>query len=110
MMVMKDMMTFMSKQPAPILSLNVADAKRRFSELLGRVGYGSATVLITRRGRPMAKLVPPGEPASVGGLAEVAGWLDDDDPFFANIDTIVTQRLRHRPRILGKSQRRGSRK
>ena len=39
-------------------AVNVADAKRRFSDLLGRVAYGRETILITRRGRPMARLVP----------------------------------------------------
>ena len=37
--------------------VNVAEAKRRLSELIGRVAFGGAPVLITRRGRPMAKLV-----------------------------------------------------
>ena len=40
-------------------SVNVAEAKKRLSDLLGRVAYGGETVLITRRGRPMARLVPP---------------------------------------------------
>jgi prevent-host-death family protein len=40
-------------------SLNVAEAKKQFSDLLGRVAYGGETILITRRGKPMAKLVPP---------------------------------------------------
>ncbi len=39
-------------------SLNVAEAKKRFSDLLGRVAFGGETILITRRGNPMAKLVP----------------------------------------------------
>jgi prevent-host-death family protein len=40
-------------------SVNVAEAKKQFSDLLGRVAYGGETILITRRGKPMAKLVPP---------------------------------------------------
>ena len=47
-------------------SLNVAEAKKRFSDLLGRVAYGGETILITRRGKPMAKMVPVSEPVSVG--------------------------------------------
>ncbi len=39
-------------------SLNVAEAKKRLSDLLGRVAEGGETILITRRGKPMAKLVP----------------------------------------------------
>ncbi len=39
-------------------SLNVAEAKKRLSDLLGRVAETGETILITRRGKPMAKLVP----------------------------------------------------
>jgi len=42
-----------------MISLNVAEAKKQFSDLLGRVAFGGETVVITRRGKPMAKLVPP---------------------------------------------------
>lgn len=94
----------MTKQAA-VLSLNVAEAKRRFSELLGRVGYGGARVLITRRGRPMAELVAPGTIRSGGGLAEVVGWLDADAPFFAAIDEVVERRSRT-PRVVAAVRRR----
>ncbi len=36
-------------------------------------------------------------------LANVSGWLDDDDPFLAEIDAIVEARSSHRPRAVGKS-------
>jgi prevent-host-death family protein len=84
----------------PAESVNVAEAKKRFSDLLGRVAYGGETVVITRRGRPMAKLVPHGVTGEEGSLAAVRGWLADDDPFFERIDTIVGARARHRPRVL----------
>jgi prevent-host-death family protein len=48
-----------SESGALMISLNVAEAKKQFSDLLGRVAYGGETIVITRRGRPMAKLVPP---------------------------------------------------
>jgi len=83
-------------------SVNVAEAKKRFSDLLGRVAYGGETVVIMRRGRPMAKLVPANETSEVRGLASVQGWLDRDDPFFATIDAIVAKRARHRPRVVGR--------
>jgi prevent-host-death family protein len=79
--------------------VNVAEAKRRLSDLLGRVAYGGETVLITRRGRPMARLVPPGEPGEGEGLAAARGWLDADDPFFAAVDRAIAARANHRPRI-----------
>ena len=80
-------------------SFNVAEAKRQFSDLLGRVAYGGETILITRRGRPMAKLVPLGE-ATKRHPADIQGWLEDDDPFFAEIDAIVASRQAHRPRVV----------
>ena len=58
-------------------SLNVAEAKKRFSDLLGRVAFGGETILITRRGKPMAKLVPlvdkEAESASVAGRGRRRG-------------------------------------
>jgi prevent-host-death family protein len=86
--------------------VNVAEAKRRLSDLLGRVAYGGETVLITRRGRPMARLVPPGPEQAGEGLAGVRGWLEADDPFFDRVDAAVASRPRHRPR--GWVRRRGS--
>jgi prevent-host-death family protein len=92
-------MTLKTAPRVPVERLNVAEAKRRFSDLLGRVAYGGETILITRRGRPMAKLVPAGR-EEAGHLAEVRGWLDDDDSFFAEIEAIVAGRRKHLPRVL----------
>ena len=91
---------------AAVASINVAEAKKRLSDLLGRVAYGGETVLITRRGRPMARLVP--HDLQDDGLAKVRGWLDDKDPFFDHVDRIVAARARHRPRAYS-AGRRGSR-
>ena len=93
---------------AAVESVNVAEAKKRFSDLLGRVAYGGETVLITRRGRPMARLVPPGPREAGDGLAQVRGWLEDEDPFFDRIGEAVAERARHRPRAYAK-RRRGTR-
>jgi prevent-host-death family protein len=75
------------------LALSVADTKKRFSELLGRVAYGDTTVVVTKRGRPIARLVGP--ESQVESLQGVRGWLDDDDPFFAAVDRIVKGRSKH---------------
>jgi prevent-host-death family protein len=81
--------------------INVADAKRAFSDLLGRVAYGRETIVITRRGRPMAKLVPIQEQQPQGNeLVNVEGWLDEDDAYFEIMDEIVANRQRHVPRAL----------
>jgi prevent-host-death family protein len=79
--------------------LNEAEAKTRFSDLLARVAYGGETILITRWGRPMARLVPVGR-EEPGHLAEVRGWLDGGDPFFAEIEALVQARKAHQPRVL----------
>ena len=50
--------------------VNVAEAKRRFSDLLGRVAYGKERVTITRRGRPMAILIPPDQDRQKPHLAD----------------------------------------
>ena len=42
-------------------AVNLADAKSRLSELVSRAESGEVTV-ITRRGRPVAKLVPIASP------------------------------------------------
>jgi len=72
-------------------SMNVAEAKRRLSDLLGRVAFGNESFLITRRGKPMARLVPvsSGPPARLG---DSPGWLDDDNPFFADLDRLIAER------------------
>ena len=72
-------------------SYNVGQAKRIFSGLLGRVAFGGETILITRRGRPMARLVPVTDQEDLH-LADVEGWLEDDDSFFETIDDIVSER------------------
>ena len=79
--------------------VSVADAKRQFSHLLGRVAYGKERITIVRHGRPMAQLVPAGEEAARLRLADARGWLEGDDPFFAEIERIVEARRKHRPRV-----------
>ena len=67
-------------------SLGTAEAKRRFSELVDRVGEGER-FLVSRRGRPAVALVPPAAelfelPASPpSGLAALAGALADWEEF-----------------------------
>ena len=90
----------MTRSSHTMTSLNVAEAKKHFSDLLSRVAYSGEVVLITRRGKPMAKLVPADAPDEEAFLDNVEGWLEDDDPFFAAIDEIVADRPRHVPRVL----------
>ncbi len=85
--------------PSRSRKVSVAEAKKSLSELLGRVAYGKETVTIVKRGRPMARLVPVAGPSS-RSLADVRGWLEDEDPFFRHMDQIVRDRHRRRPRVI----------
>jgi prevent-host-death family protein len=64
--------------------LSVAEAKRRFSELLDRVGAGER-IVVARRGKPAVALVPPEDGMARGprrpptGFAALAGALGDWD-------------------------------
>jgi prevent-host-death family protein len=78
--------------------IGVAEAKRRFSELIERVKRGER-FLVSRRGKPAVALVPPGEvregPESRPiGLAAVAGGLAD----WAELEDVVTEIYRARRR------------
>jgi prevent-host-death family protein len=79
-------------------TISVAEAKKNLSELLGKVAYGKKQITITKRGKPMARLVPAD--STEKSLADIHGWLDDDDSFFSNTDAIIKDREKHIPRIL----------
>jgi len=79
-------------------TINVAEAKKRLSEILGRVAYGKEQIIITKRGKPLAKMVPVDE--GTQHLAQARGWLDEKDEFFGIIDRIIQGREKHTPRVL----------
>ena len=79
-------------------TISVAEAKQHLADLLGRVAYGKERVTITRRGRPMAVLVPPEQAGQRQHLAAAQGWLDERDAFFTTMQAVVQSRLSHRPR------------
>jgi prevent-host-death family protein len=83
-------------------NVSVADARQHLSEILGKVAYGGEAFLITKKGRPMARLVPVVRPKSSRKkpkhLGEIKGWLEDDDPFFAHIERIREENRRETPR------------
>ena len=77
--------------------MGVAEAKRRFSELLDRVGAGER-VVVARHGRPAVALVPPDEellrrpgPAPTG-FAAIAGALDELDELEDIVRDIYAER------------------
>jgi len=81
--------------------LNVAEAKRRLSELMSRVAYRGERFLIRRRNVPMVALVPAGDLAKLeqesspgrGLLAAVGAWAD-----FDGLDEMVEEIYRQRRR------------
>lgn len=82
-------MTSSSSTP-PETTIGTAEAKRRFSELVDRVGAGER-ILVSRRGRPAVALVPPATelfergPSRPSGLASLAGALAD----WEDLDSVV---------------------
>jgi prevent-host-death family protein len=85
--------------------VSVAEAKKHFSELLGRVAYGGERIVISKRGRPMAILVPPAQPKAERSLGGIEGWLEEDDPFFETMDQIVRNRAKNLPRVTKPARR-----
>lgn len=71
-------------------TISVAEAKKLFSELLGKVAYGNEQIIITKRGKPMARLVPAEQKDK--HLSTAKGWLDEKDSFFETIDHIIHDR------------------
>ena len=81
-------------------TFDVAEAKKHFSEILGRVAHGGERITISKKGKPLAVLVPPSELPPEDNLGKTKGWLENDDPFFKIINQIVHDRKNHTPRIL----------
>ncbi len=90
-------MTFMTYNQDMIHSLSTADFKRKLSDCLARVAYKKETLVITRRGRPVAQVSPVTDAPC--HLANVQGWLDDSDPFFGVLRNITATRVKHTPRV-----------
>ena len=86
-------------------AVGVAEAKKSLSDLLSRVAYRGESIVIRKRGKPLARLVPITDERRPA-LADVRGWLADDDPFFTALDAVLRARHAGRPR-LARGRRRG---
>jgi prevent-host-death family protein len=84
-------------------TLGVAEAKRRFAELIDRVGQGER-IIVTRHGTPAVAIVPPeavdtrlpaGRPT---GFAALAGALADVEDFDEVMSEVVRSRRDARDR------------
>jgi len=85
-----------------MLNISVADTRRHLAEILGKVAYGGKDFLITKKGRPMARLIPATQaklpdkrPATLG---DIKGWIEDDDPFFRHLEIIRKESRRLKPK------------
>jgi prevent-host-death family protein len=88
-------------------ALSVAEAKATLSEAIRDVETGG-TVLITRRGKPVAALVRPDDLAVLerlraagpdGGLVSLAGGWEGADELVANIAVAARRGRRRAPRL-----------
>jgi prevent-host-death family protein len=64
----------------------IRDVNQRFTECVREVQESGDEIIITRRGQPVAKLVPIASakrvltPTQQAGLARMMAWLDDPKP------------------------------
>jgi prevent-host-death family protein len=86
-------------------TLGVAEAKRRFSELIDRVSAGERFV-VARRGKPAVVLIPPSPEATRApagtpvGLAAVAGALAQWEELDEVVQEIYAARRRSKDRAV----------
>jgi prevent-host-death family protein len=83
-------------------TVGVAEAKAKFSELLGRVLHRGERIIVQRRGKPVAALVPMEdlkrtEVQSGDWLDDVAGLFADCPEVCDSIDQVVAERHREIP-------------
>lgn len=91
--------------------IGVAEAKRRFADVLGTVRYQGERYVVERNGTPMAALVPlsdlPGaviQPERSGFLALV-GAFEDEPEYIASLADAVSSRRSQRSRPVPRLER-----
>lgn len=88
-------------------TLNVAEAKKRLSELMSRVAYKGERFVIQRRGKPMVALVSPEDlqrlgvqqEAPRGLLAALGAWGDVPDK---DIEQVIADIYKAREKDTGR--------
>ena len=81
--------------------MSVAEVKRRFADVVGKVMYGDTRVIVERRGDPVVAIVPVDEVEVHAGreLLKVAGAAGEEgEEFYEMMREIVAQRSRRPPR------------
>jgi prevent-host-death family protein len=97
-----DIMTFWVLNVIMTERMGVAETKQRFAELIDRVLDGERFI-VTRRGRPVAALVPASdaaatEPSRFLGLAAFAGAMADVPEFETVMSEVIASRKDERQR------------
>jgi prevent-host-death family protein len=92
-----------------LIHISVAEAKRRFADVLGTVRYQGERYVVERNGTPMAALVPLAdlqvtfEPAERPGFLALVGAFEDEPQYAESLVDAVharrTQRSRPAPRL-----------
>jgi prevent-host-death family protein len=81
---------------SPEEHISVAEAKRRFADVLGEVRYGRRRFIVERNGTPMAALVPLDEmklePEPRGGFLALIGEFADAPEYADALDEAVDSR------------------
>lgn len=90
--------------------VSVAEAKRRFSDVVGAVRYGSERFVIERRGTPVAAIVPIEDLATLEGkgargLIALVGSFRDAGDLPKILDGVVRTRSSQRRRPAPKLDR-----
>ena len=87
--------------------INVAEAKKRFSEVMGTVVYGEDEYIITRRGKPMVAIIKPeylglihiqSKEQGKKGLIQIVGKFEDSQKFVEEVERIYSLRGRLKDR------------
>jgi len=85
-------------------NVGVAEAKAKLSELLGQVAHRGERIVVRRRGKPVAALVPMQDleraenDTRADWLDSVVGLCADSPDLCDTLDRIVAERKREMPR------------
>lgn len=81
-------------------TVSVADAKKYLSDILGRVAYGKETITITKRGKPVAEIIPVKEGGKPRHIIDVVGKIVAPSDFTKAIEKVIADRKKLKPRLL----------
>jgi len=79
--------------------MSVAEVKRRFADVIGKVQHGDTRIVVERRGKPVAEIGPVGEAGVHAGreLAKLIGTGGREGAEFHEMMCQIVQERRGRP-------------